>query len=202
MNFLNSEQKFDRLDIVMTLFFTLLGLINGQVSVFYIIYLFWFQELIRTVITYIFCQRNSSTKFAANEFLGSLFMLFIYFIFIIVLFGFMLNWGTINLFALNMEVLLFRNLFFNLSILFFALEYVLFIKTNPKEVRIEDVKSFNVRHIILHISIVVGGLIQFFVVKKYPELFTPDNILASIAVVAPFLLLRILFSPKKNSIAS
>lgn len=202
MKLLNTEQKFNRLDIVMTVFFTILGLINGQVSVFYIIYLFWFQELIRTFITFFFLQKNTTTKFSISDFFGSLFMLFIYFIFIVVLFGFILNWGDFKLTALNMEVLLFRNMFFNVSILFFAIEFFLFLKTNPKEIRIEDIGAFNVRHIILHISIIVGGLIQFFVVKKYPEIFTPENLWGSVAVIAPFLLLRILFSPRKTSISS
>ena len=43
-----------KIDILTMLAITLLGIIQGQVTVFYIIYLFWFQELIRTLVDFVY----------------------------------------------------------------------------------------------------------------------------------------------------
>jgi hypothetical protein len=44
--------------------------------------------------------------------------------------------------------------------------------------------------VVLHISIVLGGLLMFFVVKNYPTVFTPENLWGSVIIILPFFLLK------------
>ena len=190
-----SENRFAALDSVFFLFITVLGLLNGQVSVFYIIYLFWFQELLRTLISFIFMKKSPELGKNIAVFFMSLFPMTIYFVFIIVLFGFMLNWNNWELMALNFETFLFRNIYFNISLFFFLAESVFFSYLNRKTFDFsENVQAFNPRHLILHISIILGAIIQLFIVKKFPEYFSPENLWGSVLVITPFLALRLFFN--------
>jgi hypothetical protein len=177
-------------DILTMLIITLLGVINEQVTVFYIIYLFWFQEFIRTVVDFSYLVRQKKTIKEKFDFLklsfGSFFILFIYFVFIVVLFGFMLNWRNEDLLIQNIVVLVFRNWYFNVNLLFFLAEYIYFrSKTDNANLQMQ---VFSKRHIILHLSIMLGALIQLMVM---PRLHIENNVLTSALVILPFLLLKI-----------
>ncbi|MBD3749335.1 MAG: hypothetical protein IE931_07560 [Sphingobacteriales bacterium] len=50
---------------------------------------------------------------------------------------------------------------------------------------------FNPNTIVLHISIIVGAVLMFFVVKNYPDVFMPDNLWGSVIIILHFLLLKI-----------
>lgn len=182
-------KQLHKIDILTMLVITLLGVIQRQVTVFYIIYLFWFQELIRTVVDFTILLKEKKTSKEKFDFIsisfGSFFILFIYFIFIVVLFGFMLNWGNQILLRQNMLVLMFWNWFFNINIILFLIEYIYFRKQNNSEaLRME---LFNRRHIILHISIILGAMMQLAIVPH----FNINNEWTSALVILPFLLLKI-----------
>lgn len=186
------KMKYSNLtNLLGTIAITIFGIIKGEVTVFYIIYLFWFQELIRTIIDFVYLRRkqtnNPSEKNIFKNFLGSLFLLFVYFVFIVVLFCFILNWGQQSLLINNLKILLFRNIYFNCSLVFFALSFLYQRWKGENNTIITSV--FNPRHIILHISIILGGMIQFMVIKKY----NIDSLWGSAAVIAPFLLLKLFF---------
>lgn len=180
--------KIHRLDFLTTVIFTFLGVLYYEITVFYIIYLFWLQELIRTLFDTLYLLKNrnreAAQKSRGSQIFGSYFIMFIYFIFIVVIFGFMTNIHNTDLVIENMRVLFFRNVFFDLNILFFAIEYFFYIKNNehyqPK------VSPFNYRHIILHVSIIIGAFIQMFFLVK----FDIDGALGSALVATPFLLLK------------
>lgn len=178
-----------KIDILTMLTISLLGIIQGQVTVFYIIYLFWFQELIRTLIDFITLFLQKKTIREKFDFIiisfGSFFILFIYFVFIVVLFGFMLNWENRNLLGENILVLAFRNWFFNINVVLFLIEYIYF--RTQSDNRNLQLQVFNRRHIVLHISIILGAMIQLAIVPR----FNIENIWASGLVILPFLLLKI-----------
>ena len=46
------------------------------------------------------------------------------------------------------------------------------------------------RMLVLHLSIIMGAVISFMVVRKFPQFFTPDNLWGSVLVSVPFLLLK------------
>jgi hypothetical protein len=180
--------NFYRLDVLAVLAFTIMAIVQGEVSVFYIVYLFWFQELIRTIIDNVYISTwkrdgmlgdlNIEGRF------GGLFLLFIYFIFIVVLFGVVFNWNDRDLLFQNIRVLLYRNWFFNLNLVAFALEYWFYRKS--QHTRNMRLGAFNQNHIILHISIILGGVIQGLLL---PKLGWTGNY-GMLIVIAPFLLMK------------
>lgn len=181
--------RFSNLETLLFLFITLLGLVNNEVTVFYVIYLFWFQEFIRTVVDFVYLLIRKKTVKERFSFIkvsfGNFFILYIYLIFIVVLFGFMLNWGNQELLGKNVLILMFRNVYFNVNILLFLAEYVYFRSKRDSEGL--QFYVFNRRHIILHISIIVGTFIQLAFTPNY----TIDSTWKSVLVVLPFLLLKI-----------
>ena len=162
------------------------------------VYLFWFQELIRTLIdfSYLFWRKKGIVQkldFIKQSF-GSFFILWIYVVFIVLLFGLMLNWGHQQLIADNMMILLFRNWYFNINLLLFFAEYTYFrSKADNTDLQLQ---IFNSRHIILHISIILGAMIQLAIL---PRLKVSDNQLVSILTVIPFLLLKFFMDKPKIS---
>lgn len=189
---LTSPKYFHAIEIITFLLITIWGIIQGQVTVFYIIYLFWFQELVRSITDTLYAYKNgkeNGKKPHLAEIGGGIFLLFIYLVFIVLLFGFMLNRDNTELLIVNMRTLMLRNLGFNLNIMFFIVQYTLYrISVGTKGL---EITIFNKNHIILHISIILGALIQMGFVKKYPEYFAGHELLGAALVVLPFLLLKI-----------
>lgn len=185
---------FRKTETLTFLLITILGVVSGEVTVFYIIYLFWFQELTRTTINTVYAflyGKQDGNRPVLHEITGNCFILFIYIVFIVVLFGFMLNWDNYRLTAINLQTLLFRNLYFNINILLFTAQYIFYRKTVGSKGL--NLAIFNRNHIILHVSIIVGALIQLSVVKRYPQYFAGDKLWGSALVVLPFLLLKVIF---------
>ncbi|MCB0539025.1 MAG: hypothetical protein KDE33_16045 [Bacteroidetes bacterium] len=176
-------------DLLTMLVITLLGIVQGQVTVFYIIYLFWFQELVRALVDFVCLFRKKkgiSEKFnLIKTSYGSFFILFIYVVFIVILFGFMLNWKNTDLLGQNLLVLMFRNWYFNANIILFLAQYIYF--RNQADNTNLQMPLFSRRHIILHISIILGAFIQLAIVPY----FNLENMWVSALVILPFLLLKI-----------
>lgn len=191
LNFQNTET----LTFLLT---TILGIINEEVTVFYVIYLFWAQELLRTLVDFFYILFLQKKTFSENwQFIkisfGSFFILWVYFAFIAVLFGFMLNRNNSELLINNIQVLTFHNLYFNITILVFLAQYIYFrSKTNNAGLQLH---IFNFRHIILHISIILGALIQLAIV---PKLHIETKWTAAL-VILPFLLLKLFFDRLNKS---
>ncbi len=187
------------------LIFTVLTALSvgyGQTTVFYVIYFFWWSEFIRIIIKSIF-QRfnksNNSNQLEAKLMFGSLFMMLIYLVFIIVFFGLIANWNNSEITLTNMKIMFFRNWFFNINLLFVLLEHI-YINLNSNNT-IAVFGQFTSNMLVLHISIILGGIIMFFIVKPFPETFSPDNLWSSVLIILPFLLLKMgmqfILSPKK-----
>ncbi len=184
-------KQFYKTDILTMLVITLLGVFQGQVTVFYIVYLFWFQEFIRTIVDfgYLFWKKKTIVEkllFIKHSF-GSFFILYVYVVFIALLFGLMLNWGDSRLLGNNVQVFLFQNWYFNINMLLFLAEYIYF-RSKADNTNLE-LPLFSRRHIILHISILLGGAIQLAIL---PKLNIHDNQWISVLAITPFLLLKVL----------
>lgn len=193
-----NSKLFHSIEILTLLLTTLWGVTQGEVTVFYIIYLFWFQELIKTFINVGYGYATGmpdGSKPAIKDLWGNFFILFVYVVFIILLFGFMLNWGNLQLMAINIQTLFFRNWSFNANLMLFAVQYFLYRRNAGTQDF--DLKIFNRNHIILHISIIAGALLQMMVVKKYPEYFSANVLWGSALVVMPFLILKIWIARKE-----
>ena len=174
--------------------FTLLTIINNQISVFYIIYLFWFDEFLRTIFKFIFyyfkIKNIEAKQLYFSTIKSKLFVLFIYFIFIVVCFGLLIDWKKTDLILLNFEVFLFKNELFNFTIAtFLGRELLLYFKN---EFNIIHQNIFlSKRIIVLHISIIIGMCIWGFLPKHLYE-SSNSNILSGL-IILPFLLLKLFF---------
>lgn len=189
-------------DFIIFTVLTALSVGYGQTTVFYVIYFFWWSEFIRIIIKSIF-QRfnksNNSNQLEAKLMFGSLFMMLIYLVFIIVFFGLIANWNNSEITLTNMKIMFFRNWFFNINLLFVLLEHIYINLYSNNTIAVFG--QFTSNMLVLHISIILGGIIMFFIVKPFPETFSPDNLWSSVLIILPFLLLKMgmqfIPSPKK-----
>ncbi len=189
--FLQQRAQYRKWDFLIFTVLTLLSILNGQTTVFYLIYFFWWNELITIVIDRILYKQNPNAVFESEKgetVFSSLFIMGIYWVFIVVFFGFIAASKNTELIMVNMQVLFFQNWFFNSNLVVIILERIFLHKTRqPLEV---SFGGFTPNMVVLHISIVLGGVIMFFVVKNYPGTFTPENLWGSVLIALPFLLLK------------
>jgi hypothetical protein len=186
-------KKYQQWDFIIFLILTLLSVLNGQTTVFYLMYFFWFNELIRIVVDRWYAKKNPNAvnkDWQSSDFTVGLFSMGIYWVFLVVFFGFIAASSNSDIIFSNMEVLFFQNWFFNINLIFVLVERIyLHQKQQPLTIYFG---AFNPNMIVLHVSIIVGGVILFFLVKQFPATFTPENTWGSVLIVLPFLLLKIL----------
>ena len=178
-------------DFLVFMLLTTLSIANGSTTIFYIIYFFWWHELIRITIDRICFKTNENaiiSDLKRTSIFGSYMQMSVYFIFIVVFFGFVANWKNQDLIQTNMGILFFQNWFFNINLVIVTIERVLSHKT--KQPVLVNFDIFTPNMLILHASIILGDLVMFFVVRNFPDTFTPSNLWGSVIIVFPFLLLR------------
>ncbi len=187
-----SLKYYQRYNYLIFVALVLLSLLNGETTVFYLIYFFWWNEFIRILVDYFLSRQNKNAQIELNT--GSkiiseaFFLMGIYLVFIIVFFGFIANWNNRDLTMLNLKILFFQNWFFNINLLLVLGERIMIHKTE-QEVKVHF-GGFTPNMIVLHISIIVGSVLMFLIVKKYPDIFTPDNFWGSVIIILPFLVLK------------
>ncbi len=187
-------QYYRQWDFLIFTVLTLLSVVNGQSTVFYLLYFFWWNELIRLVVDRLCYKRNKNAVYEItrnSRFFESLFLMGIYWVFLVVIFGFIAAADSPDAVIIaNMQVLMFHNWFFNANLVFILLQrWYQHKRQQPLRVYFE---AFNPNTILLHISIIIGAALMFFVVRNYPETFTPENRWGSALIILPFLLLRLL----------
>lgn len=174
----------------MTLF-TIIAVANKSISVFYIIYLFWWDELLKSlfdVLKYVFKKSYiSNPKSFFLDIKGRFFFLMIYIVFIIVFFGFMIDWENKDMVGLNFEVFLFMNPLFNFSLISILLREV-YLFRHPEE-SIKTHTAFSSGIITLHVSIILGILLWAFITLKLKSLESYAVVLS----IIPFMLLKVFF---------
>lgn len=173
---------------------TIASLYTKQTTVFYILYLFWFDEFIRAIfntITFYF-KKDKLDNFAnpMSNIKQKFFFLSVYFVFIFVFFGLIIDRNDFSLIAINFSVLAFQNSFFNFSIITFLLRELYLYRNNSVLENTIDIIS--VRIVILHISIISGILFWVLSTQKYQFMVEYSNIIA----IVPFLLLKLIFEVK------
>lgn len=186
-------KKYQKWDFLVFMLLTLLSVLNGQTTVFYLMYFFWWNEVIRLIVDRLYFKKNPNAineDWQSTGFMGGLFSMGVYWVFLIVFFGFIAVSDNREIILTNMEIVFFQNWFFNLNLIFVLFERIyLHQKQQPLTIYFG---AFNPNMIVLHVSIIVGALILFFLVKRFPETFTPENQWGSVIIVFPFLLLKML----------
>ena len=180
------------------------AIVQGKATIFYLLYLFWWHELIIIVIAYFYSRFGKKnypeTADTPNLFFPKFFMLFIYIVFIVVVFCFIANWENDQLLIFNFKVLLLRDWLFNCNLLGFVLYEWYWRYHYQNEIK-SSLNPFSGRMIVLHISIIFGGVLYFFVVKRFPQIFTSQNLWGSAVIAVPFLLLKGYMGWKNQKVA-
>ncbi len=113
-------------------------------------------------------------------------------LFLLWCFCFLANLNNPELLMINMNILFFQNLFFNINLIIVAAERIYLHKSRlPLKV---SFGSFTPNMIVLHISIILGAVIMLFVVRNFPGIFIPTNLWGSVIITLPFLLLKLFIS--------
>lgn len=176
-----------RVNVLVFTLLTVVSLLFAQTTIFYLIYFFWCNELINMIVDCIFYRKYAAIVEIPSY--SSFFVMAMYGVFIVVFFGLIANWKNTDLITVNLKILLFKNWFFNINLLFVLAERTYLHKT--KQPILLSFGSFTANMTVLHISIILGGLLMIFVVKKYPTVFTPDNLWGAVIIILPFLLLKV-----------
>jgi hypothetical protein len=192
-------EKYDILGKKIALFLilglTLFAILTEVTTTFYLIYLFWWDEIFRSLtdlFTYIFRKDVfTQSETFLFRFKGRIFFLAIYFVFIIVLFGFVINANQYNLIALNFEVFFFQNIWFNFSLFSMLLREIIVFYQQPLHSR-EGYGIVSNGIITLHISIILGILLWFIFSYKF-EIKDASGNFYSVWAVIPFLVIKIIF---------
>ena len=175
---------------------TFFSVLDRLTTVFYILFLFWCDEFVRTffdLINYFFRKDNIDdvAKYLSNV-KSRFFFLFVYLVFIIVFFGLILEWEKSDLVVENLSVLFFKNNLFNLTIIIFIIREFYFFQKYKIQLQSKTIVSNGI--ITLHISIVLGILFWFISTQKI-LLFKEY---ATVISIIPFLLLKIVFEIKSE----
>ncbi len=188
-------------DIAALLFFTILTCVavaTKQITIFYVIYVFWWDEIIKTVfdkLRFIFRKNEIADQETYRANVGTrFFMLALYAVFIIVCFGFIIDWGNTDAIVKNAQVLLFRNIYFNISLLSF-IGREMYVYSNKKIQNNNPARTVMSNGIItLHVSIIIGILLWALASKKF-GVAMPVSLEAYSAILAivPFLIIKFLF---------
>lgn len=188
------------IDILSLLFFTALtivAIVVQEITIFYVIYIFWWDEFIKLVFDfsrYLFNKDEIVDTVEYKTALGNrLFMLSLYVVFIVVCFGFMIEWKTENAIFKNAQILLFQNIYFNISLISFIGReiYVYRNKIQTVNKSMQNIMSGTI--ITLHISIIFGILLWAVATKKLGSIpFELENHSTILAIV-PFLIIKFLF---------
>lgn len=182
---------YPKINLLLTVLLPAVTLLLGQTSFFYIIYLFWWQELLATLLDAVYLRRWRR-RTGESDFIpigARLFLLFIYFVFIVVLFGFISDWHNRHLMRINLEVLFFRNHFFTLNLAGILINewWIRRLQGLPRP-GIRD--PFSGRMLVLHITIIFGAMLHFMVVRRLPDFFGTGQAWGPVLVSLPFLMLK------------
>ena len=181
--------------LAMTLF-TVYSILDKQFTVFYILFLFWCDEFVRTLfdlLNYFFRKNNIENLFVyLSNVKSRVFFLGVYLVFIIVVFGLIIDWNNTDLILQNLFVLFFKDWLFNLTILIFIIREFYFYQKNKSQLKPKHLFSNGI--IILHVSILLGVLFWFISAQKIP--FFKEY--ATVISIVPFLLLKIIFELKSE----
>lgn len=189
-----NEFRSHRVEYVMLLVMislTSIAILDKDMSIFYILYLFWWDELLKSffdLLNYLIkkSQLNNAKVYKSNL-RGRFFFLVLYFLFIVIFFGVVIDANNKDLVYLNFELLFFQNAWFNLSLIGFLIRGIYFLNKGDKRSNGLNVLSKGI--ITLHVSIILGIFIWGLTKLKFQELEEYATLLA----VIPFLLFKIFF---------
>ncbi|MFD1062497.1 hypothetical protein ACFQ1Q_04505 [Winogradskyella litorisediminis] len=176
---------------------TLIALKDGKITMFYLIYLFWIDEFIKTIfdlINFYFNRKNIENPEVYKQLSHSrFFMLFIYLIFILVFFGLMIDWKTEDAVITNFSIIFFKNSLFNLCVFSFLLREVFHFISYKKALNAPAHSIFSKGLITLHVSLILGVFLWAIINGKMGNNPIEFGSYKTIVAIVPFLLIKLIF---------
>lgn len=190
--------------VILTVLLPAFHIVKGNSSLFYILYIFWWHELLTTSVDFIqyLFQKKFKDFLQVKLFLSRYFLLMIYFVFIVVAFGFIPSFGNKAMMSINFKVFLFQDALFNASIISILINECWYRYYHQEDNSKVYESPFSGRMIAMHLSIILGGVL--FSSYKYlaREDFASEYQWQSLLAAMPFLILKIyiMYKEEKESL--
>ena len=189
--FFSKGTRFAKWDFLIFAIITFAALWLRQTTIFYLIYFFWWTELINISIDQLFHRKNPNAKrfeLGKSSILASFILLAIYFVFIVLIFGYFSVSNHSGELLINFQIIRFNNWFFNANLFFILIERIYIHQTHQKvNVRFG---GFTINMLVIHLSIIFGAILLFFIVNAFPDTFTYENRLGTLLIALPFVVLK------------
>lgn len=188
------------IDLVSLLLFTVLSvvaIVMKEITIFYVMYIFWWDELIKTLFDGIRFLFNRNLIMDPSIFtiilLVRFFMLCVYMLFIIVCFNVMVEENNNAGYDKNIEVIFFRNVIFNITLISFIVREAFNYVNHKKPTASITSLILPKGALVLHISIIFGMFAWFLSSNNVFQLTEESKKYAPLFTIAPFILIKFLF---------
>ncbi|WP_179344695.1 DUF6498-containing protein [Winogradskyella ursingii] len=176
---------------------TLVAINSKQITIFYVLYLFWMDEMFKTIfdfIKFLYKRKRIAYPSLYNRLIRSrFFMLCVYLVFIVVFFGFILDWKTEDAILSDFEILMFQNPIFNLTVLSFLIREIYLFYSDDITIQLPPHHILSKGIITLHLSIVLGVFIWALFNGKLGSFRLDLGIYSTLIAVIPFLIIKLIF---------
>lgn len=178
------------------------NVLYDNASLFFIIYLFWFDELIRNISLFIQVKMKVedahplpafTKKQAIDHIKGRFFFLFIYVVFIVLAFGLFYHIDNEDALVRNVRIFFFRDLPFNVCLMiaitreFFQLRHA----QQTCNVPLQQFGAMNGQLITLHLSIIFGGFLWAFTSGRFKDFHLNLGLFNHYAIALPFFIIKL-----------
>ena len=183
--------------------YAIYSIVYQNASIFFIVYLFWFDELIRSISMCIQIRmykqdlrtvREFTKEQALSNIKSRFFFLFIYSVFIVIVFGLFFHLAKDNSDDLvrNIRIFFFRDIAFNICIMIAIVREIVQIRTISLN-RYAPIPSFGAMSgnlLTLHISIILGAFLWAITSGKFTSISFTLGSLNKYAIILPFFIVK------------
>jgi Family of unknown function (DUF6498) len=201
---MNRAQK--NINIIFLLLFSAYAIYSityQNASIFFIVYLFWFDELIRSISMYIQLKMYTedlqiAPKFTKAQALTNVkarfFFLFVYSVFIVIVFGlfFHLDKGSTEALGRNIKIVFFQDIAFNVCIMIALVREIIQIRTASlnRNAPIPSFSAMNGNLLTLHLSIILGAFLWAITSGKFTSFSFSLGSFNKYAIILPFFIVK------------
>ncbi|RZL51099.1 MAG: hypothetical protein EOP00_01065 [Pedobacter sp.] len=183
--------------------YAIYSIVYRNSSMFFIIYLFWFDELIRSISMYVQVKMRKEDIRVVREFdkhqaLGNVksrfFFLFVYAVFIVVVYGFFFHLVQDDSKPLirNLQIIMFSDMAFNVCIMIAIVREIIQIRTAALN-RYAPILSFGAMSgnlVTLHVSIILGAFMWAITTGKFSSFSFTLGSYNHYAIILPFFIIK------------
>lgn len=188
-----------RFSILLFALLSVYWIFTGKANMFFLIYIFWWDEFLKTVSALVFRFYRKNQIENLNNLRASLvsrfFMLFIYLIFIVVVFGIIISFSSDDKESIftTFQILIFHNLAFNLSLLFIILREISVHLLMDKSERITEKNLSFGALMVLHVSIILGVFLWSLASGRMGGFDFDFGKNAAKFIILPFIIIKLIF---------